>query len=402
MDNKIKIVITHPSQLSERWVNYYCLDHLSEVFDIEYWDCSAIVYPSFMVAHPLSPNYLHEIKTLREFENKLNCLPHDTVLITEVHNNSKTIEFHKIQGKCFPRYAHVGFYGNTIDGIWKNENITQQERRLRSIKNVLYQSKLIRDFAKWLFHHRDVDYQENRIKAKSSDFYKECYSMSCVGSSIHRVNHPDFEQYLKVKGMPRLIKKPYIVFIDGFYPYHPEAFVYSEIENIDEVAFEYYQSMNAFFNYIEKEMHCEVIIAAHPYANYLEHNPFEGRDIYYGKTAQLIKDSNAVCMHNSNAFSYVALFDKPVAIVTNTAMDKSRDGDITRLYKEKMKIPVFSTDDILAYPNPLFNVINPDLRIKYIKDYLGEMDNPHPNSELIQKYVEEFHEYIVKCIDDEN
>lgn len=394
MENKIKLVITHPSQLSERWVNYYCLEELTKVFDVEFWDCSALAYPSFTVAHPLSPDYLRVIHTLKEFAEKMMNLPKDTVLITEVHHNAKTYQFHKIQGHHFPHYAHINFYGNDIDRIWEDEKLSQQERKLKGIKSFLYQSKLIRDFSKWLFHHRDANYHDNKMKAKCADCYKMCFSLSCVGSSDHRINHPDFEQYLAVKELPRLIKEPYIVFIDDYYPYHPECRLYNG-DDVDVIAKVYHNTMNEFFEFVESQFQCKVVIAAHPYANYLENNPFNGRNVFYGKTAQLIKDCKAVCMHCSNAFSYVTLFDKPIAFITNAALDISNIGSGTHIYSQKFEMPTVYTDNHSKYPHPIFMKVNLDLRIKYIKDYLGNIDYPQLNSKLIQKYIREFHEILI-------
>lgn len=394
-DNRIKLVITHPSQLSERWVNYYCLNELSKVFDVEFWDCSALAYPSFTVAHPLTPGYLRVIHTLQEFEDNMKRLPKDTVLITEVHHNSKTYPFHKIQGHYFPHFAYIWFYGNDIDRVFVEGNYTLKDRRISGIKGALYQSNILRNLIKWLFHHKDADYQESRMTNKCKDSYTDCYSMSCVGTSAHRVNHPDFEQYLKVKEeSSRLIQEPYIVFVDDYYPYHPEAHI-CDGENEDAVAEAYHKTMNEFFDYVEKQYQCKVVIAAHPYANYLDYNPFNGREVYYGKTAPLIRDSQSVCIHCSNAFSYVALFDKPVAFITNEALDKSNIGSATHMYSEKFKMPIILTDGINSYPNPLFVKMDADLRKKYIMDYLGDIDLPQPNSVLIQKYLKEFHDQLV-------
>ena len=326
-------------------------------------------------------------------------MPKDTVLITEVHHNTKTYPFHRIQGKCFPKHAHINFYGNDIARIWsKKEDCYPEESYIRSIKSILYRSRLVRDFAKWVFHHRDEDYHENRMRKKCAKCYSECFNMSCVRGTNHRVNHPDFDQFLSIKDSARIIEQPYVVFIDDFFPYHPETNVNYEIDNLNEIAVAYHQTMNSFFDYVEKVMKCKVVIAAHPYANYLTNNPFNGREIYYGKTAQLIKDCEAACQHCSNAYSYVALFNKPIAFVTNCALEKSSGGFATRLCGERFGIQAFYTDDLQTYPMPLFRRMDDSLRRKYINDYLGDMSDPRPNKELIRKCIEEFHVSLLERI----
>ena len=390
-NHKYKLVITHPSQLSERWVNYYCLDELNKVFDVEFWDCSALAYPSFTVANPLQREYLRVMTSLEQFKENIQKLPKDTILITEVHHNAKTYSFHKIQGHFCPITAHIGFYGNDIDRIWPSEK-NGIKGIVPKFKDYFYRSKTIKRFIKWLFHHKDADYYENIMKTRAQDCYKYVFSMSCVKGSGYQINHPDFERYLIIKNQKRLIEDRYIVFIDDFYPYHPELFVYHEINNLDEVAEAYHKSMNRYFDFVENNKNCKDVIAAHPYANYKEKNPFNGRDIYYGQTPLLIKDCEAVCMHCSNAYSYVALFNKPVAFVTNNALEISTLGFGTRLYGEKLCIEAINIDDSTEEKLAQFAYMDNELRLKYIDDYLGNLSNPISNKELFIKYLNEFHD----------
>ena len=83
----------------------------------------------------------------------------------------------------------------------------------------------------------------------------------------------------------------------------------------------FYGSLNSFFSKVEQHFGCKVVIAAHPSSVYTN-NPFDGRDIIYNKTCELIKDCTAVCMHTSNALSYAILFNKPLALLTNKAFNK--------------------------------------------------------------------------------
>lgn len=393
-NHKYKLVITHPSQLSERWVNYYCLDELCNFFDVEFWDCSALAFPSFTVANSLQRDYLRVMTSLEQFKNELEKLPKDTILITEVHHNAKTYSFHKTQGHYFPITAHVGFYGNDIDQIWPIEK-KGVKRHVRRFKELLYQSKLIKHTIKWLFHKNDANYEENRMREKAAECYQWVDEFSCIKSSEHRINHPDFETYLSIRDKERLIKGMYVVFIDDYFPYHPEIFKGRSREELVELAQAYYKSMNAFFVQVEKQMDCKVVIAAHPYANYKEHNPFEERSVYYGATAQLVKDSEAVCLHYSNAFSYIALFDKPVLLLNNAAMNLSCIDISTNICAEKFNLSIFNTDNNDNHIE--FQRIDSGLRLKYIDDYLGNLANSLPNKELFIKYLTEFHDtYLIK------
>lgn len=388
----MKLVIINQSQLSERWIKYFCLDDLSKVFDLEYWDCSLLGYPSFTVAHPLQRDYLRVINNLQELKKSISCLPKDTVFINQVNNNSTTYPIHKIFGRFSPYKAYVNFHENNINAIWTGGTHNRSKNPIRHVKDILYRSTFVRSFAKWLFHRHDPDYYENRMKRKCADCYKGCFYMSSVKGAEHRVNHPDFENYLSLLNEDRLLADKYVVFIDDFYPYHQEAFEYGKIVNVDEIAVEYYQTMNAFFDYVESSMKCKIVIAAHPSANYLERNPFHGRDIFYGETGRLIKDCEAVCMHVSNAFSYVALFNKPIAVISNAPLKISVLDYSTRLFGEKFGLPVLNTDDKQSYPHQLFQRIDEKLRLRYMDDYLGDLSTHRSNKELFVNYLREFHD----------
>jgi hypothetical protein len=139
---KIKVVITHPSQLFERWINYYYMDDLAEAFDLEYWDCSQVVTPSYKVQSKIERSYVRSISTLEEFRELLSKLPSNTILITEVYLCAENYEFHKIQSTYFSSKLHFNFYGNNISGIDLEENSATKipVSRKNILKSFLYKS----------------------------------------------------------------------------------------------------------------------------------------------------------------------------------------------------------------------------------------------------------------------
>lgn len=394
--NKIKLIITHPSQLFDRWIKYYCMDELAQVFDLEYWDCSLIVTPSYIVPNPLSRPYLHVIHSIREFEDKISKFPKDTVLITEVYQCAENYKFHKIQSKYFPNILHFNFYGNTVTQIDLDETCTidsvpQPRKRHNSIKSILYKNDIIRALIKWIFHPKGRNFIQLYLDDKCRKIYTQCTEVSCVKNDSQRINHPDFETYLFIKDEPRLIPYKYAVFIDTFFPYHSESYLGEAIPlNIDEIAQKYYKSLNTYFQQVESKLGVPVVIAAHPYANYNENNPFENREVFYYQTARLIKDCEVVCIHGSNAFSYVALYNKPVEIIINSAIQGTYFGNFAEQTAAKLHLPIYDTDKCLSVV-PSFEKINNGLRIKYIDKYLGDINTQKSNKELLIEYIKDYH-----------
>ena len=68
-----------------------------------------------------------------------------------------------------------------------------------------------------------------------------------------------------------------------------------------------------------------IVIAAHPAATkYKENNPFNGRDLIYNQTSELVKSCEMVLAHFTTALSYVVLNDKNLILLTSDAIKEVR------------------------------------------------------------------------------
>ncbi len=116
--------------------------------------------------------------------------------------------------------------------------------------------------------------------------------------------------------------KNFFVFLDEFYPFHPDYFFHGITPKISPN--EYYSLLCIFFDYIEKMYNISVIIAVHPRSDY-ENKPdyFHGREIVKNKTASLVKNAVAVICHASSSIDYAVLFEKPLIFVTTDKLNKS-------------------------------------------------------------------------------
>lgn len=103
------------------------------------------------------------------------------------------------------------------------------------------------------------------------------------------------------------------VFIDQFMPYHPD---YLELNGNPLDAEIYFGSLQKLFTRIENELQLNVVIAAHPRADYTEDsNPFGARKIYFNKTAELVAKSQLVLVHSSTAIGFAVMFKKAIMIL---------------------------------------------------------------------------------------
>lgn len=111
----------------------------------------------------------------------------------------------------------------------------------------------------------------------------------------------------------------YAVFLDQNLVYHPDLLITGSIQCT--TAHEYFPALNHFFDNFEKITGLRVVIAAQPKADYSLHpNLFNEREVVYGKTAELVRDSELVFAHYSTAISFAVLWIKPVVILTSNSI----------------------------------------------------------------------------------
>lgn len=92
----------------------------------------------------------------------------------------------------------------------------------------------------------------------------------------------------------------------------------------------YYKELNHFFSLVEKKYNSKVIIAAHPKAEY-KGDEFNGREICYYQTKELIRDSRLVLYMCGTCLTYIILFNKPFILFCTSEALKGHPADKGRL-----------------------------------------------------------------------
>jgi len=157
----------------------------------------------------------------------------------------------------------------------------------------------------------------------------------------------DYDLYLKdlqQTSKNELASKKYIVFIDQYFPFHPD-YIHMNIKppTTPEI---YYPAMCKFFCKVEKETGFPIVIAAHPRSKYEEHpDYFDGRKVIRGKTKELIRDSEFVLTHGSTSLSFAVLYHKPVLFLTTDEIEQSRvDKEFIRVFSSELNKGVINID----------------------------------------------------------
>ena len=119
----------------------------------------------------------------------------------------------------------------------------------------------------------------------------------------------------------------FCVFIDQGYPSHPDLLNRKGecMSKKDFVAM-----YNDFFDHIEKELECKVVIAKHPKSSVCDEY-FNGRDVFLNQTSILIKKSKFIIAHHSHINNVAIQYHKPIILIYNDEMYKFSNNLIEHL-----------------------------------------------------------------------
>lgn len=392
------------SPLTERWMANFCTDELSNYYDLEYWDCSDVSFPKFNVSSSVQRDYVRKIRTRKELIDNLKRLPSQVITISDVHFVRQNYSFYKSVANYIPIVIRINFWSAEL---WKlpKEDITikepyKKETLFAKIKHSLYKYPGIRLMAKSLgvimreSNSKIIDELNSLWKTtlhnywviKINNLFDSCIGVSTKQNTpgyAYSINHPDYDKYLSLQEQFASCKKKYILFIDQFFPLHPDLLEEEPNVNHIELVKPFYDSLNRFFDDIEEKLGMPVVIAGHPSAHY-EYDVYNGRKVIFFKTCELIRDSYAVCMQYSNSIAYVALFDKPVAFIQNSASMQSKfwHENIKKL-TDLLEEPIVEIDKEIDWPN-LFHKLNPDKR----KEFLNLSYDINVTQKNTERYLE--------------
>lgn len=379
--NRKNIVLIDHEPFTKRRKRIFYINELIELgYHIEVWDLSQLIFPGMHLADEITESYLLKINSIKTLESKLqNCDIDDTVFFIECLSTWQNRKiFHLLaQYNCIT--IRMDLYANTTIKVplWKK------------IKKLCSNS-----FFKIV---------NGKISAFTTRLYSKMYhiqiphyylSSSRFVNRTNKINHPDYELF-KFTDHPSIINQKYIVFLDTYFPYHPDLkYFYNYKINVDVCAERYYGSLNRFFSFLENKYHMPVIIAAHPKSQY-QGNEFEGRLIIKNQTDNLVIHASSVLMQTSNAISYITLANKPVAFIATDASNQFRRyKEATKLIASTLGKHVYNIDKG-NFNDIKIDQIEKNKRTNYIYSYLTSKETENKRNIDILKS-------ILECINDKS
>lgn len=216
--------------------------------------------------------------------------------------------------QLFSKY-HVkfGYMNNLTPDIVKDTSVPQIEIKfnkftLQHIKTAFY-NRITRKLnksnpAKLYFYANDA----------CKEHYFWCDNCKEGITKVVGLHSMDYDNFLAAEP----IDEEYVVFLDTYFPYHPDLVSFDECVISENTARDFYSRMNAIFDEIEKQFGYKVLIAAHPRSNYNDKEySYKKENIYYGQTAKLAKNAAFFLGNFSTTNVMAAMANKPLVIIAD-------------------------------------------------------------------------------------
>lgn len=286
--------------LTEKIRHDFFIDNLyHKGFSIKFLELSFIYKNKTVLSEKVNESFVYKISSLDTLKKILKESNSNAIIFVFMHLEHKTFKVYRLLSKLnlFTCFIATGQF-----------QISKHKSQLRIIKEVIKKIGLNFAYSFRLIKQFDVVFV-------SGNKCKELYS--CHKKTIN-YNYFDYDKYIEIKDLERFKDDQYIVFLDINLPYHSDQTILG-IKPINPKL--YFNEMNNFFEKIERIYNKKIVIATHPKSSYNK-NPYNGRELFYGKTAELVKDCEFVLSHSSSSFSFAVLFNKPLCLLYSLQIKK--------------------------------------------------------------------------------
>ena len=292
-----KILFIHEGMITPTIVRMYLIDELlSAGFDVELYSLRFVRSLFNELPDEVDSDIYHRLDSFDDFKKILNDRDvTKTIILSSVADNFMSRRVYSFLQKNHFLYVYINPYGNVMG---KGKLSLHEKIQLAFSSNIL---KKIMPKLKTIYNNKVYN------PLHHIDFEK--HVLASTKPREVAINSNDYEVYLELEQQnERIVVGQYILFIDIFFPLHPELPYYFGNQEVSSEP--YLNSINHFFDFIEEKYKLPVVVALHPKSKYSDAD-FGGRRTYKYKTHSLIKDAEIVLNHVSTSTTLAILYNKP-------------------------------------------------------------------------------------------
>lgn len=298
------IFISHEPLTKYLYRLFYMKEITKAGFEISYWDCSEILWKGLSLPDELDENFIRKIRNIQEFAECVHKEDtEETMYSVELRKDMDALPFFKILSDAGRFLIRFKLFENCVLPM-----------TTREIFRSLWDGRILKDVKRRFANMAQSKRIEKAYEKKEIKPYDIVFSSTDDGTEY--INHPDYDQCLQPDSLITKNEKEYIVYLDNYFPYHPD--IVKNNPNIQQINIErHYEEMNSLFSLIESKFNCEIIIAAHPKSDY-KTGVFGKRRIIKYQTRELIRNASLVLLHSSNAIAFAIGYNIPFMFISTS------------------------------------------------------------------------------------
>lgn len=169
----------------------------------------------------------------------------------------------------------------------------------------------------------------------------------------------DYEKFLQIRTLPPSRNFDYAVYLDENIAGHEDNSELGYAAPVSERKF--FESLNKFFLGFEAVSGMPVLVAGYPTDSPESHTQlFNGREVIYGETAELIRNARVVFAHGSTAHSFAVLSRCPAVFLTSNEMTSSWYYPWIEAIRRSLNARMVNIDNVVPEPQNIADWLNVD------------------------------------------
>ena len=267
-------------------------------------------------------NFFDKIQIYHIYEGidfkKDKIFNHKKIKIFKINNYFELFKLLKInEGTIFLDYTLTGLKSSISKIILYFKNYKRIVSKIGMLPNLKLKAPNSKIKIKRVFKLIKIIFLANLMK-----FFLQKNIYLCAGRKIQeqykdkfmiKCHSYDFYEKIKIKKSNK--KEDYFLYLDQYEHNHPD-YKFAGYDLVNPKKF--YNSLNNFFDKLEKKFNKEVLIAAHPKTK--KHKYFGHRKVINNKTIELSQNCFASIAHTSTAISFSIIYKKPIIFIYNNEM----------------------------------------------------------------------------------
>lgn len=388
MDN---IIFIKYSPLTQKVYNDFCMEELvKNGYSVEYWDITKLFSFSLNSFEHFEP---HDVKIITVNSYKevevLAGQRRESFYISLMTPGLNQIRLLRSLAEFEPTIA---FWGP--DPVFYKKNSTGKRLKRITLGKIAWMIKHIvcrHTFRHLVKHNYDYHFNVGKMGFQALGSIDD-FSRNSIKKL--QMNSFDYDNFFYQEHQFELTSHlKYAVFIDQYYPFHPDMIILGATH----IPYEpYFKQLNSTFDMLENKLGMRIVIAAHPKSiKYKEMDYFNGRKVYWGQTSELTKNATVVIVHDSTAVSYAIMAKKPVISLTSSLIKKYYPVNYTNCVNlsEQFGFKLIDMDDnepccINSKESFGLDAVQQKRYESFIYNYCTSPEIHEPNRTLLIKYLQ--------------